>query len=327
MDGYKSKCISHKECDIRTAGYRKRCLVGCCLFTLAALVLGGLCAVALFPLKVERARAKINRVAKEMVVRMSLPQAMSEAHPSLLTMNRYEAGCATPEFWIAHGGGIGEFVYSNCMEAVQDSLRRGFRYIELDIMTTSDGHLLGGHTWKELRFLAGADAVIEAPMSRSEIETLRTKWKKTLLFAEDICQLMQENPEMILVTDKIQDFELLAQKLPFKERMIVEAYTCYDALRALQNGFDNVALTTWSVHDLMNAQRYRFFGIVLYAPLIDESAEALALVQQLHQSGCCVMVHWASVCDKPDYVHRHLGKNISRIYTNTWSPSAPPPQP
>ena len=113
MDGYKSKCISHKECDIRTAGYRKRCLVGCCLFTLAALVLGGLCAVALFPLKVERARAKINRVAKEMVVRMSLPQAMSEAHPSLLTMSRYEAGCATPEFWIAHGGGIGEFVYSN----------------------------------------------------------------------------------------------------------------------------------------------------------------------------------------------------------------------
>lgn len=299
----------------------------CCLFALAALVLGGLCALVLFPSKVERARAKIDRVAKEMVVRMSLPQAMSEAHSSLLTMSRCEAGCAALEFWIAHGGGIGEFVYTNCLEAVQDSLRRGFRYIELDIMTTSDGHLVGGHTWKELRTLAGADAVNEAPMSRSEIEALRTKWKKTILFAEDICQLMQKNPEMILVTDKIQDFALLAKEVPFRERMIIEAFSCYGALRAFQNGFHNVALTAYSVHDLRNAQQYRIPGIVLYAPLIEESAEALALVQQLHQSGCCIMVHCASVCDKPDYVHRHLGKNISRIYTNTWSPSAPPPQP
>lgn len=298
-----------------------------CLIALVALVLGGLCVWTLFPRKVARLRAKIEHSVRMIEVRWHLPEEMKNIESPLLVVRRDEHSYENPDFWIAHGGGIGEFVHTNCKEAVQDSLRRGFRYIELDIMTTSDGHLVGGHTWKELRTLAGADAVNEAPMSRSEIEALRTKWKKTILFAEDICQLMQKNPEMILVTDKIQDFALLAKEVPFRERMIIEAFSCYGALRAFQNGFHNVALTAYSVHDLRNAQQYRIPGIVLYAPLIEESAEALALVQQLHQSGCCIMVHCASVCDKPDYVHRHLGKNISRIYTNTWSPSAPPPQP
>lgn len=298
-----------------------------CLIALASLVLGGLCVWALFPGKVARLRAKMEHAVKMIEVRQHLPEEMKNVASPLLVACSDERAYENPGFWIAHGGGIGEFVYTNCKEAVRDSLRRGFRYIELDIMTTSDGHLVGGHTWKELRTLAGADAVNEAPMSRSEIEALRTKWKKTILFAEDICQLMQENPEMILVTDKIQDFALLAKEVPFKERMIIEAFSCYGALRAFQNGFHNVALTAYSVHDLRNAQQYRIPGIVLYAPLIEESAEALALVQQLHQSGCCIMTHWSSVSDKTAFIHRHLGNNISRIYTDTWSPSAPPQQP
>ena len=38
-------------------------------------------------------------------------------------------GLDSPAFWIAHGGGVGEFVYTNCKEAVQDSLDKGFTFI------------------------------------------------------------------------------------------------------------------------------------------------------------------------------------------------------
>ena len=257
---------------------------------------------------------------------MNLPGKVCKS-PALLQTTDFKQGLNQPDLWIAHGGGVGEFFYTNCEEAVQDSLTKGFRYIEIDISVTTDGHLVGAHTWQELRALVGADKSSDKAMSRREIEALRPHWKRTPLFEEDICRLMQENPDMVLVTDKIQDFDLLLEKIPYPERMIVEAFNGYDYLSARRTGFTNVALSAWSMYDLTLAREYQLPAVVLTAQMIEALPEALPLIEELHRKGCCIMVHWASICDKPEFVHKYLGRCISRIYTDTWSPQQPPPHP
>ena len=327
MNGYKSKCISHRKCDIHAASHRKRNWVVSCLFTLVTMVLGGLCVWAIFPHKVARLRSKIEHSVKMIEVRRHLPEVMKNVESPLLIACGNECSYKNPEFWIAHGGGIGEFVHTNCLEAVQDSLKRGFRFIELDLLETRDNHLVGGHSWKELRAITGSDVVSEARMSKADIVALRAKWKKTPLFAEDICQLLRDNPNMILVTDKTQNFELLMREIPYPDQMVLEAFDFPAYLQAIRAGFRNVALSAGSLDSLLKALQYRIPGIVIDSSLLETTPEIFELVKQLHQNGCCITVFYSKVSDKSEYIYRHLGKNISRIYTDTWSPSAPPPQP
>jgi hypothetical protein len=268
---------------------------------------------------------KLQHYYREADVRLNLAHHPHSSH--LLSHCIDKDGLDSPEFWIAHGGGVGEFFYTNCKEAVHDSLDKGFTYIEIDLAITTDGHLVGAHTWSELKALLGSEELSDAPMSRADIEALRPRWRRTPLFAEDICRIMQEHPGMVLVTDKVQDFELLRQQIPFADRMIVEAFSPHDCLQAFRAGFTNVALTAWNVYHLHQAQKYGIRGVVLSAHLMVTHPSSVPLVRQLHDSGCCIMVHGAVVSDTPDFVHTHLGRNISRIYTDTWSPYNPPPKP
>ena len=292
-----------------------------CVIAVAVMALSFLLLVA----GSSRFRAKLIRQYYKAEVAFCLPGLVPSSH--LLTPCWDKDGLDSSAFWIAHGGGIGKYVYTNCAEAVQDSLFRGFNFIELDLMETSDGHLVGGHSWEELRALVGHETGGNAALSKSEIESLRSRWKGTPLFADDICRLLCENPQMVLVTDKTQNFELLLREIPFADRMVIEAFSCYDYLRALRAGAKHVALTAWSVYDLKQAQKYKLPGVVLSASVIRDDPAALPLVQQMHREGCCIMVHWAEVSDKPEFVHEHLGRNISLLYTDTWSPRNIPPRP
>ena len=297
-----------------------------CLGVVFSILVVFACIYAARPEFIHRKINSVHSLLKQADVKMNLRDKVCKSSVLLQTSD-CSKGLNQPELWIAHGGGVGEFFYTNCEEAVKDSLSRGFRYIELDISITTDGHLVGAHTWSELRALLGADNTGNQAMSRSEIEALKSKWKRTPLFEEDICRLMQENPDMVLVTDKIQDFDLLMEKIPFPERMIVEAFDTHHYLSACRAGFSHVALTVWSIHGLMQAMEYQLPAIVLAAQVVDSQSEALPLIEELHRSGCCIMVHWASICDKPEFVHKYLGRSISRIYTDTWSPQQPPSLP
>jgi hypothetical protein len=234
---------------------------------------------------------------------------------------------SSPEYWIAHGGGVGRFVYTNCREAVQDSLDNGFVYIELDLLTTSDGQLVGGHSWRELKHMIGASECSEAPMSRAEIEALRSRWLHTPLFAEGICRFLRENQHMVLVTDKVQDFELLRREIPFAERMLVEASDIANYARAREAGFPQVAMTAYTMQDLEIAARHRVPIVVLGAWLPELDPFSLPLIRKIRESGCFIMVHGSAISDKPEFIHAHLGKLVDRLYTDTWSPRNLPPQP
>lgn len=66
-----------------------------------------------------------------------------------LEMRRFYVsdGYENDDAYIAHGGGIRQFTYTNSKEAVGDSLGRGFKFIEIDMIKTADNHIIGGHDW------------------------------------------------------------------------------------------------------------------------------------------------------------------------------------
>lgn len=278
------------------------------------------------PGKVAKGCRLVQHYIERMDVALNLAQSVQPESP-LLRSFRGECTLKSDELWIAHGGGVGEYVYTNCEEAVRDSLTKGFTYIELDLQLTTDGHIVGAHTWQELKAFLGTSDLSETPMSRTDIEALRPHWRRTPLFANDICRLLKQHPEMVLVTDKLQNFKLMKQQIPFADRMIVEAFSLYDCLQAYRAGFRNVALSAWSVEGMHQARQYKLPGVVLAAPALNSNPAAEELAAQMHQEGCCIMVHGSSICDSADFIHKYLGRSISRIYTNTWSPTEAPEAP
>lgn len=294
-----------------------------CIATVAT----GMCAGAawvFYPSSVCKMAAKAEHHIHRADVKLHLNSYVQQNKANLLQANGAYQDANRSDYWIAHGGGIGAFVYCNSKEAVLDALQRGFRYIELDLHFTTDGELVAAHDWVRLRQIIGDAGAADTPMSKSEIMRFKENWRQTPLFAEDIRQLMQDYPNMVLVTDKCQDFKRLSKELPYQQRMIVEASGCYNCLQAMRNGFFNVALSAWSANDLRLARRYKLPGVVLSAKCFEDEQETEALAQELHKEGCCIMVHWASVCDQPAFIRKHLGVSISRIYTDAWSPSNSP---
>ena len=277
-----------------------------------------------FYLRQWESNAEITHFLKRVDAKVNLPWMVGKP-TSVMTVTDCKRDVNNPDFWIAHGGGLGDFLYTNSREAVLDSLQRGYKYIELDILVTSDGHLVGGHDWPLVRDLVGLADGQDCPLSRAELLACRSSWKYTLLFAEDICRLLEENPQMILVTDKVQDFDLLVREIPYVDRMVVEAFDSLNYLAALRAGVKNVALTVYSAQNLMQAQKYKLHGLVMHAHDLEENPDIVELATQLHKEGCCIMVHGAPTCDDVAFARKYLGRCVSRIYTNTWSPQDPPP--
>lgn len=225
---------------------------------------------------------------------------------------------------IAHTGGIGEFSYITCVESVEDALQRGFKFIECDFAVTADNHLVAIHSLPELASLTGKSLTEVKKMTLSELKQLRIAGKYTVLGDEDVRRLMEENPDMVLVTDRIQDVELLKSKVFFPERMIVEVGSRHTYARALELGFKYPALSIGSKSDLRLAALGGIPLLVMDARLMT-SQYVREIVQKLHDKKITIMIHHAPVCDQIEFIHSYLGRSCSMIYTNCWSPKSPPP--
>lgn len=106
----------------------------------------------------------------------------------------FDFASASPELYIAHAGGVidGQ-CHTNSREAVEESLRRGYRYIELDLQVTRDNHLVAVHDWDRLRDMAGAPE-LPVPPTLAEVRGLTLKGGLHILDGKDIAELMLRHP-------------------------------------------------------------------------------------------------------------------------------------
>ena len=140
-------------------------------------------------------------------------------------------------FIIAHAGGSisGEY-YLNSKEAVLQSVKRNLRYIELDLLQTTDGDLVAAHDWDTFHKLTGHKGET-APISSKQAKQRRILGHQTVLTSKEIQEIFNQYPQLYLVTDKIGNISLLREKFSsFLDRIIVELKSLEECENQSLNG-------------------------------------------------------------------------------------------
>lgn len=130
--------------------------------------------------------------------------------------------------FIAHAGGaIDGLYYTNSLEALNQSYANGFRYFELDILQTTDGHFVAAHDWvgwKQKTKYAGNTPVSLEVFKRNPLHGTYAP-----LDMPAINDWFKNHPDAYLVTDKINNPVAFSKAFIDPKRLIMELFS-WDAV-------------------------------------------------------------------------------------------------
>lgn len=92
------------------------------------------------------------------------------------------------------GGSVSGMEYTNSKEAVELTLSRGNRLLEIDFLFTSDGHLVCLHEWKNFYGMASACTL-------EQFLSLRIFENFTTISAAQLISYMRQYPDMYIIVD------------------------------------------------------------------------------------------------------------------------------
>ena len=143
---------------------------------------------------------------------------------------------------IAHAGGaIDSCTYTNSREAMQQAFAKGYRFIEFDLLFTSDSVLVAAHSWDEFNQMTGLGHLGDSAPSYADFASRKICGRFTPLSAAEINTFFERNDSLYLVTDKISDPDVLQNHFPnLKERMVVEAFSFQHYCRLKSQGYFRV---------------------------------------------------------------------------------------
>ncbi|MBO6171577.1 MAG: hypothetical protein J6N67_05400 [Desulfovibrio sp.] len=231
-------------------------------------------------------------------------------------------GADNPNAYIAHGGGIHKYTYRNSLEAVEDSLQKGFVFIELDLLVTADGHIVAAHDWEHFKSITQYPDASSTPMTLAEVKAQKINGTDTPLSGADIRELMQKNENFFLVTDKIKDYSLLLNEIPFPERMIVEVFDPYDYLKALLAGVRYPAYCLWEPKDYNTPLRFGLPLVTMSGCPFFDTPEHIDMVRALHAGGVTILL-FIPPGDETAFLKAHLGRTVSKVYVDNNAPPVP----
>ena len=105
------------------------------------------------------------------------------------------------QYYIAHAGGeIDGYAYTNSKEAVENAIKNGINYIELDLSLTSDSILVCAHDWKAFNIQTGVSEDSVA-ISFEEFKKRKIYSRFSPLSIYELDSILLSNPGLFLVTD------------------------------------------------------------------------------------------------------------------------------
>lgn len=175
---------------------------------------------------------------------------------------------------IAHAcGGIDGFVYTNSLEALERSVARGYKYIEIDLLKYTDNSsgFFAAHDYDMFKSMTGADKYTKNMISEYQI-----LGKYTPLTDESILNFFNTHPDIWLVTDKVTDFAMLDEKLgKLKNRIILEFWTSEQYQSAKQHNFKYGAYSVNNLKELKFAEDNKFEFITVSTQFLDEAVKEI----------------------------------------------------
>ena len=195
---------------------------------------------------------------------------------------------------VAHAGGaIYGYPDSNSLEAIKNAAAAGFRYIELDMITTSDGKIVLNHSWELIS--NRIPGVRNGIMTYKEFMSHRIFNQFTPVNLDMLIEFLRYNPHPRIITDtKDTDYAALyaiAQRFPeYKHRFIPQVYAKEDVARIRALGFDDIILTIYMMpHSQRNPSEIHRFAVDnhLYAVTVPDPY----FISQLNTNEVRYMTH------------------------------------
>ncbi len=222
--------------------------------------------------------------------------------------------------YIAHAGGeVNGIKSTNTKEALDQNYAKGFRMFELDIIETSDGHLVAAHDWNMWSRFTDFGGTL--PPTHAEFIKEKIYGDYTLLDFEGINKWFSEHPDATLVTDKVNDPIAFANTFIDKDRLVMELFSVMAVEEAAQNGIHT--MISHKPFFSLGKNKIDFLEInnIKHVALSRRAIESnTKLLLQLKKNGIKVYVYHVSFDDGKDeaYVQENEIGLVYGMYADKW---------
>ncbi len=216
---------------------------------------------------------------------------------------------------VAHAcGQIDGKSYTNSLEAITQSIEKGYKFIEIDLCLTKNNEIVAMHDFKMFNNMTNTDNTLS---TAQEIKKQKIHNKYTPLTAEEINQVFDTHKDLVLVTDKIRDYDILLDNFKFTDRMIVEVFSMRDYNKALKKGILYPALCFCSENLLKDIIGDNVRMVTTYVDFFNEHKN---IFKYLHKKGVVIMVFAGSRNFSQEFMDTNLGTCCSFVYINQTKP-------
>ncbi|GEM_PF-3184172 len=225
---------------------------------------------------------------------------------------------------IAHAcGTVDGITMTNSLEALESSIEKGFKWIEIDFAMTDDGKIAALHDWawyKAYSLGVSSTASVDYETFRSS----RVLGKYTPVTMEVLEKVLSENPDVRIITDTKDDnltilTEMKKEAPEIMDQIIPQIYdyTEYDAVKNL--GFDDVILTLYKMNSKAVNEDVVYFVVNkrVYAVTMDYALVNNGIASKLKDVGVKVYMH--TINSSADMMNA-LNGGAYGIYTDTLVP-------
>jgi len=217
--------------------------------------------------------------------------------------------------FIAHaGGGIDQHAYTNSLEAVNLSISKGFKLIEIDLRETKDKYFVGVNSWQKYKKdnLFEKNDINNEPLYLKEFKKIKILNKYTPLTANEINKIFTENNDLILVTDKTNNFKKINSDFFFdKKRIIVEIFGKKNYFKSIKYGIINPMFAASSDdYDFIIENNIKL--ITAHSKDIINNEETY---KKLISHGVKILAYTSS---NKKFIEENLDNTFSGIYTDFW---------
>ena len=192
---------------------------------------------------------------------------------------------AFSERLIAHGSGvIGHKTQTDSKEALLQAIDNGFRFIEVDLRKTLDGHYFAAHRYNEFNDMTGHAGLRFLPPTAQGVRERKIFGRYTPLLLTDIAEILKGHPAVVLVVDKARDFDLLIEEFPYPEQMIVEVSSLGQYYAALAAGI------RYPAFNKLNVPKIDRYDVAILITDKNHLAANLATYRDYINENHCLMV-------------------------------------
>ena len=221
--------------------------------------------------------------------------------------------------FIAHaGGGIDDLKYTNSLEAVNKSIKNNFKLIELDIRETLDNVFVGVHEWKEFKKITNTKKKDENELNNEALLLNEFKKKKiykkyTPLDIVSINDIFRKNNELILLTDKTNNFSKLNSDLNFdKKRIMVEVFGKKNYFNSISEGIIN-PIYSFNHKDYNFVIKHKIKIISAHSQDIINNSQ---IYKKLVENNVMVFMYSSN---ESDFINNNLDILFTHVYTDFWN--------